>query len=335
MSAKKKAAIWLTSGIAPLVFLAIFVPWGWIASLVIVAGVLFGGLRTFQEQERAVVEFFGAFYKVKGPGLRWLFLPPVFMKIRAVVSTWELAIPLFSEEPSIDLKGGGTAVLVQPTMWVRVAGNREEEIRENIRRMIYEVEDWRVNVRENIETALRTHLNNKTVEDVLQAVFEPNKNSWWEELVPEFPNLKDQMEGLGLQPTRLTITDFRWSDEVVKARGEVFTAERSVPREEFEAEAAEHVARQTSHKTAGLHSMMVKTLVEESGYGHKEAGDLASQLITYFRGAETGSVIDVRGGQGIEGLVASLAAVIRQASSRSKPVADQQKQKKSSSKEED
>lgn len=151
------------------------------------------GIMRVQEQERRVIERFKAFDRIVGPGLK-LKVPLSYMEsVRASPRIWEQPIELFPEEPSIDFKGGGTAVLKGANIWVKI--NREiprEEvddlsdrlkskitrgvasddqteraIRINVYRCIYEIDNWQEAIRERAEIAFRSVLNKLTVEQAL------------------------------------------------------------------------------------------------------------------------------------------------------------------------
>jgi len=303
-------------GIAGVVCL-VFKLWLWMIALFISATVLFliCGIEIVSEEDRLLIERLGRFYKVKGPGPLWIC--PIIMKVRAAVSIWEQPIELFEEHPSIDFKEGGTAILVDPIVWVRIKGVipslEEDIIRQNVYKMIYAVGDWRGAIRKNFETALRTYLNNRTIENTLKAILSRNKNNWWDELKKQFPKLGDETEALGLKLTRLTISDFGWSKEVIATRQEVFDAMKSVKVAEHRVKAARKEIIWQALKSGGFHAEIKKVLVNDYSYDPKEAEKIATIYVQYFKAADTGSLVDWRSSgegknTGLTGLFAQIAA---------------------------
>jgi len=263
--------------------------WGW-ALIVVCVGIMLGGVRIVQQQERFIIEFWGKFYTILNPGLRWIF--PFLMKTRAIVSVWEQPIDLFPENPSIDFKEGGTAQLIDPKVWVKV---------EDAYKAVYNVVNWREAVKEKVENLFRNHLSNQTVEKIIdQKLAHP----WWDlvkkELVED--GLQDPeekiLENWGVRITRITVTDFKWSEEVIKSRREVFEAQRKIEQQKNLAKAAEYEARKKAQESGGMHGEITKILHDKYGYPKKEAEKVASEYVKYFKGAETGTLVDWRSTSG-------------------------------------
>lgn len=272
-----------------------------------------------QQQERGVVERFGEFNRVLQPGLQWKW--PWIESIRAWVAIWEQPIRLFPENPRIDFKEGGTARLVEPTVWVRVARQREGQrgeraIEESVRRMIYEVANWRDAVREEIETALRAYLGTLTVEEAFDRVQEGN---WWRNVVqqPQFSHLPEVFDAWGIEVTKITISDFDWSEEVVRARRQVFEAQRRIREQEYEAEAAKFEAIREALTSGGVHGKIVQILRDDFGYSPEEAQKVATELVKYFKGAKEKVIVDWRseGGINLPELIAQVMKAIEKARS--------------------
>jgi len=280
-----------------------------------------GGLKVVEEEDRVVVQLLGKFYKIKGPGLIWVC--PWLMRKRSQISIWEQEIPLFikvdengnivPEKVTIDFRGGGTAKLVDPILWGRPIRNRatdepnatreqrneidEQVVRESVYSMTYGVDDWGDACRENTETAFRTHLNNLTVEEAIEAVFRSNRETWWDELIENFPNLGNTMKRFGFEPTRLTLSDFEWDSKVVARRQEQFDAEKSIAIEERKAEAAKKVAIGRAHVTAGVLSGMIGELTgKKTGMERERVEKLCLDLLKYKEAADSGRLWDIRVG---------------------------------------
>jgi len=148
----------------------------------------FGGLITVPEKEVWVIEIFGRFWKVYFPGLRWIFPIPPIMSIRRKIPIWTYPIDLFTENPWIDYKGGGSSQLVQFRLWIEIAGNEtagkrkllnqaereklsEEEIKQikgkiekEVLKATYEINDYEIGARELSESLIGGFLNSLTVE---------------------------------------------------------------------------------------------------------------------------------------------------------------------------
>lgn len=273
------------------------------------------GLKTVQPEDRIMVEFLGRPYCIKKPGLRWIC--PILMYKRMIVSTWEQPVRLFPERrfPNgihIDLKNGGKTELVDPVLWIQLIGAGTNEEEDNILRMVYAIEDWEDAVQENGENALRTHLNNLTVDEVLTAIHVVEKESWWEAISEYFPKLGDTIGGYGIKVKRLTISDFNWDKEVVAARQKIFEEERSIELAKLSVKAAEDEVKQKALESGGLYGDIVKLLIQKK-YGEldkKEAMKVAETLVLYFKAADTKSLVDVRA-NGENNLVSSVIAAMR------------------------
>jgi regulator of protease activity HflC (stomatin/prohibitin superfamily) len=261
------------------------------------------GFMVVQPEDRIMIEFLGRAYCIKESGFRWYLR--FLMKRRRIVSTWEQPVKLFPERKypngiHIDLKNGGKTEVVDPILWIRLSGAGTNQEKDNILRMIYAIEDWEDAVQENGENALRTCLNNLTVDDVLTAIHDPKKQSWWDAIKEYFPGLDNVLKEYGIEATRLTISDFNWDQEVVKARQKVFEEERSIRLAELSIKAAEDEVSQKALESGGLYGKIVKLLMQKK-YGElsqKQAMEAAKTLVLYYKGADTNSLVDVRTGKG-------------------------------------
>lgn len=277
----------------------------WIIIVVIVIFVLIG-IRVVQQQERFIIELLGKFYKILGPGLHWIF--PFLMKTRAIVLMWEQSIDLFPEKPNIDFKEGGTAELIEPKVWLKI---------EDVNKAIYNIASWREAVRERVESLFRNYLSNQTVEEIID---QQTLHSWWELIKKEITgggllDPEDEIEkDWGTRITRITVSDFKWSEAVIKARRGVFEAQRKIDEEKNLAEAAKHKARGKAQESGGMHGQIKKILVEDYNYFKREANEIASEYVKYFKGAETGRLVDWRssGEGGIYEMIAKGIAAVEQ-----------------------
>ena len=285
-----------------------------IVVLVIFVGIVaiaVSGFESVPQEERWVIERFGKFNRVIGPGLRWI-IPFKIEQVRAAVDIREQPIDLFEEEPWLDFRTGGSAQLVNPIIWVRVINCSggiisEDAIRDSIIKMIYGVQNWRDAIRENTDNTLRAFFKSKSVEEMFSENIMGTK-SWWEIAKNHTPDLEAKIASWGWEVTKINISDFKWSDEVVKIRKDVYQQQRNIKMAGFKAEAAKYEALQRALESGGTHGEIRQLLVDRYGYTKKSAEAIATQLVTYFRGTETGRIIDWRGGG--EDLGATIARIM-------------------------
>jgi regulator of protease activity HflC (stomatin/prohibitin superfamily) len=312
-------SVLVLGGIGGVLFLSFFLT-GSIPSLIFSIFLLGGsllfflsGFRIIEQQERAVIEFLGRFYRVLRPGLRWII--PGIERIKAYVPIWQQPVPLFEERPSIDFKLGGTAVLINPYVWIWPKGRKENDDREidkSVAKMIYNVEEanYRKATREHIETTFRPTLNNLTVEEALEIIYREQKD-WWEVIRENFPWIEENLANFGLEVVRITVTDYQWSEEVVEIRRRVFQSQRSIEVAQYQAKAARHQAEEEARRSGQIHGEIVKILTQKRyGFSREEASRVATQLVTYFRGTETKRLTDIRIG-GLEDLIPLLADLLK------------------------
>ena len=279
----------------------------------------YNGLRIFQPEDRAMVEFLGKPFCIKRAGLTIIF--PVFMSVRKIIPTWRQGVKLFSERPSpnevhIDLKNGGKVQLVDPTLWIRLRAQNLSQEEESVLRAVYGVDDYLEATQEVTEDALRTCLNNLTVEEVLSITHDKQKRSWWDVVAENFSSLEGAIASYGFDVKGLTISDFNWDEEVVKTRQAIFKEERSVALAEYSLKASKREIIQKSLEWGGVFGNMVKIL-QQKQYGaltKKEAVEEAGRIVRHYKSAESGTQIDayINGGAGSESsLAATLLALYR------------------------
>jgi len=287
------------------------------------------GLMIVQPEDRIMTEFLGKAHSIKKSGLRWVC--PLLVRKRMVAHTWEQPVYLFPKRryPNgihIDLKNGGKTELVEPILWVQMNKAGEDQEEESVLRMVYSIDDWERAVQEGGEDALRTCLNNLTVEEVLSATHDFSRESWWEAVKEYFPALEDTIISYGLAPKRLTISDFNWDEKVVATRQKIFDEERSIEFAKLSREAAKNEIKQKAFEAGGLYGNIVKLLIQKQ-YGElskEEAMKVAETLVLYFKAADTKSLVDVRAGSE-NPLAPIISAVV--AAARSIKVGDEKSEK--------
>lgn len=227
--------------------------------------VIFAGLGTLDEEERALIQVFGSFSHVAGPGLFWTC--PWFMKIRAIISTWEQSFPIFVDADNwIDFSDGRarpkrTAVSVRAlspdTAYPDVPGDPNSSAFPGAYRMVYLVDDWRKRGAEETESTVRAYF--ATIE--LDVALEKGKAGFnlLDGKLPEDEKakLKAKFALWGLELLGITIGDFDLPKEVLEIRD-------SVQEAEWKAQAAKAECEQVATETMGTLVHMIASLTGES-----------------------------------------------------------------------
>ena len=272
-------------------------------------------LGSYHQQERAVWEFLGRFWKIKGPGLYWR--PPlVTQKTRLPISVWEQAISLEDgEKIQLDFLNGGKATLANPKVWVKVAGNNEKEIRENIARMVYEINDWVRAVRERTQSDLKNLFMGLKVEEVFE---NPHRN-WLEPLEERF-GTKTEAEKWGVELTQLTIADFGWDKGTEEQLEKVLRARKEVEIKELEAQAAKFEAEKQSHLSGGLLKRIDETL-KPTYPDNTVRARVSQEVFEYLLASSSGQLMKIMtggGGADINSMIAEATAVIESVKKKTK-----------------
>ncbi len=175
-------------GLIGVIFLAfLFPPDNWLFALVgsvlLLTSIVFfwQGWNAAQQEERALIERFGSYDRIEGPGLFWIIPFSRVEEVRAWKNLWEEDIKLFPDDPSIDFRGGGSSILDDPRFWIRTKNEEPDGLdndpvdvpdelnppESNVYRSVYGVDDWKTASRKRSEIAFRSVLNNLTVEEAL------------------------------------------------------------------------------------------------------------------------------------------------------------------------
>lgn len=282
---------------------------GWIFIGVIILGIpayfFFVGLKVVQKPEIWIIEVLGKYYETIEAGLHWLC--PHLTFVRAIIPGWILPIELFIKKPSIDFKGGGTAVLDEPTLWGRVI---------DVRKAIYEVSNWKTATRELAESQFKSYLGTLTVDEAITKIHD-SKSSWWKVLKELYPTLDGDFRKWGFAGDKITVTDFDWGPEVVAQRQRVYEAARKIAIAIDTAEAAKHDAKRDALKIGGVIGQIKKIMVDELGYTKKRAEELAPKLFSVVKLADTGSLfLTSLEGTGLGPLVSQIKAILKQTEKR-------------------
>lgn len=212
---------------------------GWIFLAIAVGLVvwLVAGVRIVQQQERFLIEFFGRFLTVYGPGFR-LILPGV-ITVRAAVNVWEMRIPLYEQPIKIDFKDGsatpkGAEAFVKVKSPDQPYQDVNGESATGVFRAIYFIGNWKAAIKDLLENAIRSYLNSLTIDKgLVQAAggYDLTENRLPQD---EIDRINDTLACWGFELTRVTIQDFDLSPELVAAREEVQKRRREVDVAQFE-----------------------------------------------------------------------------------------------------
>lgn len=279
------------------------------------------GLRIAHEEERFVVEFLGSFWEIKGPGLIWIF--PLLMRIRAIVSVWEQTLILFSQPIKVDFKDGsatpkGVRALVRiknPDTPYSIPGELTKKT--GCYRAIYEVDNWRKKSIELIENATRSYLATLTIDEVL-----PERKGGYDLLDNRIPDnekerIKNTIEKWGISLLNVYITDFDLDESIIKAR-------ENVQKKKRESEVAEQEKIIRARETIGS---LIQMFAEFTGRKYEEVqgeiknspelkemlSDFARELITRRMSIDGGSLTDIRvnGAKGVEKSLLNLLSLYK------------------------
>jgi len=256
------------------------------------------GFKRVTQEERLLIETFGRYDGVKGPGL--VFVLPFIQKVRACLLLWEFPIDLFPENPRIDFKDGGTAELIDPKVWLKIKGEDEKEKEESMVKMVYNVQNFELAVRELIENALRSYLNSLTIEEVIEKrrAQESGSSLWWANVRQFYKNkqkeneLVETLENWGLEVVRITISDFSWDKKVVAARERVFDTEKQLEIQDrlIEIKQKRGVAQSEQITTIIKHTLEQLTNTKLS---QEDILKTTKELTALFVAAEKGELMDV------------------------------------------
>ena len=262
------------------------------ASIVWLIPIVFylSGLRVVTEEKRRIIEILGQRWKTKGPGLIWVF--PVLMKTRETISIWEQPIPLFISKPWVDFLQGGQARLVECILWGKPKGKTVQERQENAMKLVYAIEKWKKAVREEGETSVRSYLGQLTVEAVFEKIGQGN---WWTQVVEKFPNLPKVFAEWGWETTKLTITDFEWSKDVVATRQQVYEAQRKPMIAKFLVEESEQIVKARTMIT----NMPFQGLALAKGKTMEELLSDPNIELAFIRHGEDINIRDIAGRYGV------------------------------------
>jgi regulator of protease activity HflC (stomatin/prohibitin superfamily) len=219
--------------------------------------------RSIPQEERMVIESFGKFFGIWGPGLIWLC--PIFVGIRKSVSVSEQRSRLY--EPGtdhaiiIDFKDGSAAPVRAFVFW-QISGGKEllekqankenitaaeiAEINKKIFEFVYAGVDVERFLVTTVENATRSYLNSYTIDEgITMGKAGYNIFNGIEKTSPEeAARIKEIVNKYGLALPRVTIGDFELSKETIDARNLVMQMGK-------EAEAVKNKSKTMATRTMG------------------------------------------------------------------------------------
>lgn len=299
------------------------------------SGYLLVSLRTVHQEWRWVVEVFGQVYAVLRPGgpfggLFWL--PRGLVRQKARIPMWVARLAMWPNGIKIDLPDGTAAEPKDAEVW---AGGIDEDWAILISTYKIDRGNWQGAVTQQADTTIRSYLNTLFVRDLIEyqmggfdivAVMErTEKPVVYEQKAEEAEEAEEGKERVvisakeaiqkakdnvksrtGRELVSVYVSDYGLPTEVIAARRR---ARVDAPLAE---EAAIYQARRMATEIGVQHNTIVGKLREELGISRKDAQAIAQQYVTYFKGADTKTLIDWRSSGG-EGTLINIAAQIARA----------------------
>lgn len=315
-------------GILPIILTVLF--------LAVPVSFLFLGLKTIHHEKRWVVEFLGEFLGIYGPGL--VFLLPFLEKAREQVPLSEQRFRLYNPETGhsneIDFKDG-SAIPLGAFAFPQIIGAREflskqakkeniteediKNLNENIFRIVYASADIKKQSITLIENMARSYLNSMTIDEGITAgkagynLLDGIEKSDDAKVKESLLNARESLAQWGAQLLRVTIADFKLSQDVIDARSSVLKAEKNK-------QAAQHKAKTISIETVEaklemLSALTGKTVAEiqekinKSTRLSKAFDELSTDLLKMRMGYDAGRRFDV-GVQGAEGGLKDILSIL-------------------------
>ena len=274
------------------------------------------GFIKVEQQNRVVIERFGKFLRVAGPGLRWLM--PVMDSVKDTVPLWRVQISLFEKPTKIDF-ADGSAFIIGAEAYVQIfspdipydAGGGKRET--GILRAVYEVDAWRTYIKNLLENAIRSYLNGLTI-DV--GITEKEAGYDLKNRFPEEERIRiiDALKEIGFKLVRVTIVDFDLDSSLVQAREKRHLSQKQAEAAVFDAETRAIETAGTVMaaiaRIRGKTEEEVQTEIATNPTAQGEFQGLVNDLIVRKMSLEEGALVDIRvdGAEGIERTLLNLVA---------------------------
>ncbi|MCK4520821.1 hypothetical protein KAT95_03060 [Candidatus Parcubacteria bacterium] len=309
---------------------------GGVALLIVVTVFFLFGIRVIKRPKMWVMQVLGQFYDTYYAGIHWFC--PFLTKREAELTEAIFEIKLFTEKPTMNFKGGGSAVLIEPTGWFKI---------ENPEAAVYDVEDYIGATKEAEEDTIRTVMYNTRVEDIVGSLEEKDTETTktfeeFKEIIGDsFSNrLRDTVKstlaktfsdyGLKMAGRELTITDYGWSEEVVDIM-------KTIYKQRQQKIISQHTAEARRIEIGDAIGEITKTLEENFGYPKDEARKVAPEIFKHITASDKGQLKLIKWestGEGIS-LPEIMAKVMTAIEMFGGPKKGEEEEKKKPSEEED
>lgn len=260
------------------------------------------GFVSVPEEQRWIYETLGKYWATKGPGLIWVL--KLLTKKRTFVSVWEQRYPIFEEEIKIDFMNGSA---IPRRAYINIICNEGDRYAPS--RMVYGIKDVKGATVDLVESAYRTYCNKLDISKGIQLgrgesdILEKLKKIKDGRKLVE--NLQEKVKEWGLRIEKFTIEDWDLDPAVIEARTGVTKGEMAVKEAKFR-------LHQRALESGGMHAEIKKMLVDEYKYPPDRAEEIAENYTRYWKGTETGRIIDLQTGKsgGLADMIAQVVAVV-------------------------
>ncbi len=290
---------------------------------VIVLLLVFVELHVVQQHQRFAIERFGGYNRTMRPGLKVTIR--FVERVRAIVSVWEMTLPLFEKSIKIDFRDG-SAVPQNGEAFISIQSPDTQygppgvfgRNMTGVERAVYQIANWRTAIRDELENALRTYLSSLTIDEATTQKgggYDIIGNGLTQQDPVEAQAIRGMLARWGFELHRTTIQDFDLEADLVRARGQVQAAQR-------QAEAAVFERQTRAQETIGALVQMMAEATDQTYEAiqaqiaadlelQAEMRTLAADLVTRQMSIDGKALQDVRiaGGADLTQTFAALAAL--------------------------
>ena len=252
---------------------------------IVVTAFFLAGIRVIKRPKIWVMQVLGQFYDIYYAGIHWF--NPLLVRKEAELTEAIFKIELFTEKPKMNFKGGGSAVLIEPTGWFKIT---------DAEAAVYDIEDYIGATKEAEEDTIRTVMYNTPVEDIVGSLeeketeatktFEAFKKVIGESFSDRLRTIvKNMLEetfskyGLEMAGRELTITDYDWSDEVVEIM-------KTIYKQRQQKLISKHTAEARRIEIGDAIGEITKTLEENFGYPKDKAQKVAPEIFKHITASD-------------------------------------------------
>jgi len=266
--------LWILFYFAPLIGFFVFLftgGWWMLGSIPFLAWFIIDvktSVYQVQEDQRFLMERWGAYHRTAKPGLRFRVL--VADKLRAPVITAQQEIEIFTSPIKIDFKDG-SATPKEGEAYVEIVGPDDPykdtdnaPAQDGCYRSIYRVNNWREGVKDMLQNACRSFFNSLNIDQAL----EEGQGGYniYENLPEDRKNgLRAQLKVWGFRLVKLTIGDFDLDPNMVKERNRIQEEKARLAAAEFERQ----------QKATGTMGFLISSVAQVTGLNES---DIKSQI---------------------------------------------------------